>query len=253
MVSLGQGVKECVLTGQDFMGTSEWWSVISYSPKVNLERYVRELAGEESENVHNNMFHHFIFCGQGTRDPKGTSADNLSAASRLAIALRVIYLTMPDIEGSGYLSDIFRYLFTWPALCTNGFVQQVKEENMASLTMLFYYYSAILAVYSERIWWMRDRAIFMWRALNEKLKGRCERCTAPARHLYNGGKLRSSSSTREDKYRSSEPEYSMNKIMGFKVYSHFTVGCPPKPIEKQDIKASDYWGYTPDMHRRTDQ
>jgi hypothetical protein len=145
---------------------------------------------------------------------------------------------MPDIEGSGYSSDILRYLFTWPALCTNGFVQQVKEENMASLTMLFYYYSAILGVYSERIWWMRDRAIFMWRALNEKLKGSCERCTAPARHLYNGGKLRSSSSTREDRYRSPEPEY-----------SDLTVDYPQKPIQKQDTKPSDYWGYTLDMHR----
>lgn len=184
-VSLSQSLKSIVVACQDVATEGEWWKILSYSPKANLERYIREEVNLKRDPF-SDLFMHCLFCGQGTRDPEGASADNLNAASRLGIPLTVIYMTLPNVEASGYASDISRFLFTWPSFCTRGYMQQIKEGNMTALTILLCYYAAILRMCSGKTWFMRDRAMFMYSALREQLEGKCARCLKPALVLYDG-------------------------------------------------------------------
>jgi hypothetical protein len=177
-VALLHGLKDCVVAAQDVFHQTKWSKVLMYSPRLNLERYIRESKGNNP--MFSDMFHHCLFCGLGTKCTDGASADNMSAASRLLIPLQALKLSLPDFHGSDVASDVLRYLFTWPTLCTKGYVQQVKENNPTSLTILLYYYSAIVSVLSDKIWWMRDRAIFMFNILRSRLEGQCDECTGPA-------------------------------------------------------------------------
>lgn len=167
------------------ISATEWGPVLKYRPTANLERYSRESGVDDDEFAR--LFTHFIFCGQGTRIKQNSTADNLNAAKRLMIPLHAMFAAWPDVKATGYTSDILRYLFTWPSFCTAGFVQQVKDGNMTSLTILFYYYSAILGMYSDKIWYMKDRSMYMHNALRKILQGRCDKCTEPALYFYNAG------------------------------------------------------------------
>jgi hypothetical protein len=183
-VTLSQSMKNIIIMSQDIATQGEWWRVLGYRPKENLERFLRERDSER--NPFKDVFLHCLFCGQGSRDPESASADNLTAATRLNLVLRVILCTIPNIETSGYYSDISRFLFTWPSLCTKGFIQQVKDNNMTSLTILLCYYAAILRVCSRKTWFMMKKAMYMYKALRAQLEGRCERCMKPVLVLFDG-------------------------------------------------------------------
>ncbi len=94
----------------------------------------------------------------------------MNALSRLSLVLHAIKLAYPDIEGSGVADDIYRFLFTWPPFCTKGFMDQVRENNPASLLILLYYYAAIVSVFSGKLWWMRDRAFRRYTQLRGMLE-----------------------------------------------------------------------------------
>lgn len=184
-VTLSASLKSILVACQDVATQGEWWKILGYSPKVNLERYIREEINRK-RNPFTDLFMHCIFCGQGTRDPEGASADNLTAATRLGIPLTVMYMTIPNVEASGFASDIERFLFTWPSFCTRGYMQLIRERNMTAMTILLCYYAAILRMNSGKTWFMQNRALFMYSALREELEGRCERCLKPALVLYDG-------------------------------------------------------------------
>jgi hypothetical protein len=181
-VNFAQGMKDVVVAGQDVFTRAEWRKILGYSPKITLEKYTREAPAQA--DGFGDLFFHCIFCGQGTRDPQGASPDNMNAAQRLSLVLRAIWIALPNIEESEVAPDILRYLFTWPTLCTKGYVEQVQEGNMTALTMLLCYYAAILRVYSDKIWFMRDKAMFMYTTLRKRLEGRCHRCMKAALALY---------------------------------------------------------------------
>jgi hypothetical protein len=172
------GLKDCIIEARDFFIQTKWAKVLLYSPKVNMERYLRE--SQPTADKLEQVFLHCLDCGLGTTVAGNKSYNNISAMRRLSLVLSVICTSSPDIELSGLLPDIYRYLFTWPTsgkATTKGFILQVAEGNPVSLTILLYYYAAILRVYTERIWWMRDGATAMFNTLREKLSGRCSRCT----------------------------------------------------------------------------
>ncbi|KAE9379483.1 hypothetical protein N431DRAFT_397868 [Stipitochalara longipes BDJ] len=171
------GLKDCIIVAQDVFMQTNWARVLLYSPRVNLERYLMESIpmSDKLERI----FLHCTECGLGARMTANASENNMCAIRRLIIVLNVICISSPDIESSGLLPDIHRYLFTWPTSgrwSTKGFILQVGEGNPASLTILLYYYAAILRVYTKKIWWMRDGATKMFNKLRSKLDGHCSRC-----------------------------------------------------------------------------
>jgi len=182
IVSHLHGLKDCLLVTYDLFLKTEWATIMMYRPKTSLTRCLLE-SGRRADELEA-TFGHTIFCGLGTKIPANASADNSMALTRLVIPMSVICLNLPDFKESGIKSDVYRYLFTWPTMCTKGFVQQVNEGNLTSLTILLYYYAAIVSVYSEKIWWMRDGAIYMYRALRSKLDGCCDRCTTKPMALF---------------------------------------------------------------------
>jgi hypothetical protein len=168
------GLKDCLMMVYDLFIKTTWKNVMRYSPKIALCNFLLE-AGRKGDDLEG-IFLHTVFCGLGTKLAVNASADNVLALSRLLIPLSVICLKSPESKES-IESDLHRYLFTWPTMCTKGFVQQVNEGNPTSLTILLYYYAAIVSVHSEKIWYMRDGATYMYRALLSKLDGRCDNCT----------------------------------------------------------------------------
>jgi hypothetical protein len=182
IVSHLHGLKDCLVVTYDLFLKTEWAAIMKYSPKASLARCLLE-SGRKPDELEA-IFAHTVFCGLGTKIPANASADNAMALTRLVIPMSVICLNLPDFKESRIKSDVYRYLFTWPTMCTKGFVQQVNEGNLASLTILLYYYAAIVSVYSEKIWWMRDGATYMYRTLRSKLDGCCDRCTTKPLDLF---------------------------------------------------------------------
>jgi hypothetical protein len=169
-----RGLKDCVVVARNIFEKTQWATVLRHSPKIILERYAGE--SQSIANKFRDAFGHCLFCGLGTRMPANASNDNVDALTRLIIPMTVICLTSPDIESSGLMPDIYRYLFTWPTKCTKGYIQQVDEGNPVSLIILLFYYAAILRVDTERIWWMRDGASRMFNKLRSMFSGQCSRC-----------------------------------------------------------------------------
>jgi hypothetical protein len=176
--ALFRGVKECVMASYEFFINTVWFGVLTYKPRRVLERYIIESGPEDT--TWDDTFNHCMTCSAQSRFPNGDMADDASSASRLIIVLKAIDISSPDIRSSGVSSDIYRYLFTWPTLCTRGFIQQVGENSLRSMKVLLYYYAAILNVSSDEIWWMRDRATHMYDMLRAKLEGHCDQCIRPA-------------------------------------------------------------------------
>lgn len=78
-------------------------------------------------------------------------------------------------------------------------MEQIRDGNLTSLTLLMIYYAAILRVCSEKIWFMRDKAMFMYMSLRERLEGRCAKCLEPILLLYDSNAAESyPSMSRED-------------------------------------------------------
>jgi hypothetical protein len=182
IVSHLHGLKDCLVVTHDLFLKTQWAAIMMYSPKAGLARFLLE-SGRKADELEA-IFGHTVFCGLGTKIPANASADNAMALTRLVIPMSVICLNLPDFKESRIKSDVYRYLFTWPTMCTKGFVQQVNEGNLTSLTILLYYYAAIVSVYSEKIWWMRDGATYMYRTLRSKLDGCCDRCTSKPLALF---------------------------------------------------------------------
>ncbi|KAE8452079.1 hypothetical protein EG329_002245 [Mollisiaceae sp. DMI_Dod_QoI] len=193
--SLFHGLKDCVMAGyaQHILSTTAWHKTFAHSPRTTLTEYIRIHKPRDCDFLQ--KVSHSMLCGLKTYDSACSSADNMNALSRLSLVLHAIKLAYPDIEGSGVADDIYRFLLTWPPFCTKGFMDQVKENNPASLLILLYYYAAIVSVFSGKLWWMRDRALLMYTKLRGMLEGRCEECTGPAIALCGdiGAKMMSSS------------------------------------------------------------
>ena len=171
------GLKDCIIVAHDVFTHTKWAKVLLYSPRINLERCL--IVSQPMSDKLENIFLHCVSCRIGAKSAGNCSENNLSAIRRLTIVLNVICISSPDIESSGLLPDIYRYLFTWPTsgrMSTKGFILQVCEGNPASLTILLYYYAAILRVYTDKIWWMKDGATKMFNKLRSKLEGHCSRC-----------------------------------------------------------------------------
>ena len=171
------GLKDCIIVAHEVFLQTKWARILLYSPRVNLERYL--MQSQPISDKLESIFLHCISCGLGTGMTSNASENNMCAIRRLIIVLNVICIASPDIESSGLLPDIHRYLFTWPTSgrwSTKGFILQLGEGNPASLTILLYYYAAILRVNTEKIWWMRDAATKMISKLRPKLDGHCSRC-----------------------------------------------------------------------------
>lgn len=172
------GLKDCMVIAQDVFKKTKWSLILLYSPRINLERYL--MRSPSMADKLEDIFLHCLSCGLGSNVSVDACDVNFSAIKRLIIPLSVICISSPDVQSTGLLPDIYRYLFTWPTSgrqSTKGFILKVGEGNLVSLTILLYYYAAILRVYSENIWWMRDGARIMFNHLRAKLSGRCSRCT----------------------------------------------------------------------------
>ncbi len=172
------GLKDYMYIAQEVFKQSKCSLILVYSPRINLERYL--MRSPSTVDKLEDIFLHCLSCGLGSNGSVDACDVNFPAIKRLIIPLSVICISSPGVESTGLLPDLYRYLFTWPTSgrgSTKGFILKVGEGNWVSLTILLHYYAAILRVYTENIWWMRDGATIMFYQLRAKLSGRCSRCT----------------------------------------------------------------------------
>ncbi|XMA08505.1 hypothetical protein WAI453_001296 [Rhynchosporium graminicola] len=184
VVGIINGIKNCVVEGQDLLQGSALYEVFRHRPGVKLEKFIEDSPRKLKKT--SVLFDHSVLCGLGTKNATGASSDNMHAIQKLTIVLQAIELSQSDIKNSGVFHDVVRYLFTWPLQCTPGFMEQIENQESVSMLALLYYYAAASNVGSRRVWWMQDRARTIYSTLRARLEGRCGECTDPAIALAEG-------------------------------------------------------------------
>lgn len=89
----------------------------------------------------------------------------------------------PMLETSSIYLDVARYLFTWPNLQLYEFGALIGNRNPRYQAILLFYFAGIIKLRSERFWWMRRRAVYMFESICRNLQDKCKVCTGMARML----------------------------------------------------------------------
>ncbi|RDW88324.1 hypothetical protein BP6252_00356 [Coleophoma cylindrospora] len=89
---------------------------------------------------------------------------HMQAAERLSTVLSITY-DQTDPESADLGLDVARYLFLWPAMCSDGFRRLAEEEDPASLIILLAYAHGIERILPASFWWMHGKASLMTREL----------------------------------------------------------------------------------------
>lgn len=153
--------------------------MITYSPRSNIERYFNDTTLPSNIEA---FFNHCLTCTK-ISDKDRNLSDSVDAARRLIPILCALMLGHHCLEASGLMLDVARYLFAWPNLLSDNFINLVKINDERCQVILLYHFAAISRLRSERFWWMRERSVYMCEAILLWLGDRCEECTGWAREL----------------------------------------------------------------------
>lgn len=180
LLGLYSGLRYIVFEIVDARGGSRFDSMLTYSPRLKIERYF------EDSNLPSEMkvfFGHCLTCTKISDNKDRNLSDCVDAAHRLIPILCALKLGHRFLEASGLILDVARYLFAWPNLLSDDFIHLAKINDERPQVVLLYYFAAVLNIRSERFWWMRERLVYMCKAILLRLGDRCEECTGWAREL----------------------------------------------------------------------
>jgi len=191
LIGLYDGVREIVITFYKLRKEgSRFAAFLIYSPRITIESY---FEGKEIPPDIETCFTHLITCTEISDDHgdslKGWTGDALrdctahDAARRLISIWCALKLGPQGLEESGLLLDVARLLFTWPNVHSAGFFDLTSKGGRHQAVLL-YYFAAIYRLRSERFWWMRARAAYMFEKISTRLKDKCELCVHNARMLF---------------------------------------------------------------------
>ena len=185
LLGLYAGVRSIIFEFWDIKnGGSRFTSFLTYSPKINIEQCLANAAIPPDIQA---CFGHCLSCPQiSNGDPKSLN-HCISAAWRLIPIWRALKLGSRTLKESGLLLDVARYLFTWPANLSHEFVEFLKQNDARCQVILLCYFAAICKLRCERIWWMQDRAVYMFETLFQCLKDKCDECIGLATEMFDMG------------------------------------------------------------------
>ncbi|KAE9374899.1 hypothetical protein N431DRAFT_336019 [Stipitochalara longipes BDJ] len=155
-------------------------SVMFHRPIEAITRY------SESSHIATELEGFFTHCCQCPQW-SGSGDENLSirmeAAHRLIPILSALRLGEKELEASGLMPDISRYLFVLPLFSTEAYSQLLRNNDEPSLVILLYYFALVRRLLGDKFWWMRERSAYLCLWLLGKLGNRCERCVGWARDI----------------------------------------------------------------------
>jgi hypothetical protein len=190
MLGLYSGLTSVVLSFYHLLDESRFRRMMKYSPVRRIEAYLNSI----SVPIHiDGLFHHSLTCSKISDGGEMSSSDCSDASRRLILILCAMRLGQNRLETSGILLDVARCLFTWPSLLSPGFKRLVKLEDGRSQIILLYYFAAVSRLRGERFWWMRERAVCMFKTIWAKLEGKCTHCTSGAIAFFSTSELLSNS------------------------------------------------------------
>ncbi|PMD37807.1 hypothetical protein L207DRAFT_464292 [Hyaloscypha variabilis F] len=155
-------------------------SVMFHRPIETIKQY------SESSHVPGELEDFFTHCCQCPQW-RGSGDENFSirmeAAHRLVPILSALRLGEKELEASGLMPDISRYLFALPLFTSGAYAELLRNNDEPSLVILLYYFSLVRRLLGERFWWMRERSAHLCVWLLAKLGDKCERCVGWARDI----------------------------------------------------------------------
>jgi len=156
------------------------YSFMFYRPIHEIMRY------SENTNVPlelEGFFTHCCQCPKWSGAEGGNFRTRMDAARRLIPILSALKLGHAELEASGLMLDVSRYLFALPFLSSDEFVQLLRNDDEPSLVILLYYYALVLRLLSGKFWWMRERSAHLCQWLLARLGNRCDKCIGWAREI----------------------------------------------------------------------
>jgi len=140
------------------------YSVMFYRPIETIRRY------SKATNVPSELEAFFTHCARN-----GTALE-MDAARCLIPILSALKIGEVELEASGLMPDISRYLFFLPMLSSAEYVQLLRNDDEVSLIILLYYFALVRRLLSGKFWWMRERSAHLCEWLLARLGNKCERC-----------------------------------------------------------------------------
>jgi hypothetical protein len=180
LLGLYSGLRYIVFEILDARCGSRFDSMLTYSPRLKIERHFEDTTLPSEIQA---CFDHCLTCTKISDKQDRNMSDCMDAANHLIPILCALMLGRPCLEASGLMLDVARYLFAWPNLLSDGFINLVKINDEGCQVILLYYFAAVSRLRSERFWWMQERSVYMCEAILLRLGNRCEECIRWAREL----------------------------------------------------------------------
>jgi hypothetical protein len=165
-------------------GGSRFTPWMIYSPRLSIELY---LQGQVLPPHIEACFEHCLSCTDISADLEAGMDDCINAAQRLKTIWHALSMGFPALEVSSIYLDVGRYLFTWPNLGPTGFGSLIGNRDCRYQAILLFYFAGIIKFRSERFWWMRRRAVYMFDSISRNLNEKCSVCTCLAKALIEEG------------------------------------------------------------------
>lgn len=183
LLGLYRGLTSVVLKLFDTVERSRFSSMLKYSPRMRIECHLGSCTVPSDEAI----FAHCLTCTKISNTQNVHLDDFIDLSRRLMTILHALKLRRRDLETSDLILDIARYLFSLPNLLPDGFIGLLMIEDGRAQVMLLYYFAAVSRLPTERFWWMRERAVYMFEAISTNLGDTCMECTGRAREILDEG------------------------------------------------------------------
>ena len=134
--------------------TTVWDSMAMHSPRRSINEYVgKTYFPAELEQTFKKHFYECKSRDTGIHRFKLYMAE----CKRLIPVISVLKLSQNGVDMSPLLADVTRYLFTFPMLFGQGFLQLMKKRDESVQIVLTYYYAAVSGLMPDTCWWIRRR------------------------------------------------------------------------------------------------
>ena len=140
LLGLYSGLRYIVFKIWDARDRSRFDSMITYSPRLRIERYFEDTNFPSEIEA---FFDHCITCTKISGNENRNLNDRIDAAHRLIPILCALMLGRHFLEASGLMLDVARYLFAWPNFLSDDFIHLVKMNDEICQVILLYYFAAV--------------------------------------------------------------------------------------------------------------
>jgi len=180
LTGLYRGMMAITLSCLDEVREGSLSPMLRYSPRLHIEQRMR-IAGTAYKV--DDVPLHILSCTKISNIQPENSSDFLNPIERLN---SILWALGPDRSGSANLDlelPAARYLFNLPNWLPGGFIQLVTMNDGRAQTLLLYWFAAISRLRSERFWWMKKRALYLFDEVSLGLGNRCVECTSRAHEI----------------------------------------------------------------------